>query len=141
MKAWLQRFPEVWLVVLLWLVVHLFGYISKQLWPIEHEYLGFPWLFENASLWSYFATLAQTWDSVHFFRIASEWYAPIDHIGGTDYLYAFFPLYPALVAVVGLVVQNTTLAMVILSLVLPIGMSILIKKFLHDSSLSLIRLR
>jgi hypothetical protein len=120
---------EILWVLLLWLVVQSTGIIARTLLPMQHEYAGFPWLREEGTIWNYFFNLTQTWDSIHYTRLASGWYSPIDHIGSKDYLYAFFPLYPSVIALVSLLTSNVYIAMVLLSLILPIIASVLLKRF------------
>jgi hypothetical protein len=122
-----KNYPEVVPVMFLWICIQLAGIITRAIWPIDHEYAGYPWLREDGTLGNYFFNLTQTWDSIHYSRLGTLWYAPIDHIGNKDYIYAFFPLYPAVIGVIGWVVGITS-SMVAMSLVLPCIAAVLLKR-------------
>lgn len=98
----INKHPELFLAGVLWCICWLVGYVLYILLPISHGKDGFPWIEPAGTNIISFLQYSNTiWDSQHFLRIASSWYSPVDHIGNTDYLFAFFPGYPALVGFFG----------------------------------------
>ena len=127
--AILKKNPEILWVILFWILVQSTGIIVRAFIPFAHENGGFPWLTEANPLSNYFYNFTQTWDSIHYSRIAEFWYPAVDHIGKKDYIYAFFPLYPALIASVTVFTGSITVSMIALTLLLPLAGFYLLRKF------------
>jgi hypothetical protein len=84
-----------WITVLTFCLVWLVGYIATILLPLQHEYQGYPWL-QAGDFW---INVKYTWDTLFFTRIAEGGYVTgLDHVGNLDYLRAFFPLFPLILA-------------------------------------------